>query len=115
MGLTAIELTPSIGAELKIDAKSLVEGSYASEIRDLLVRRGVIVVRDIHLSDDQQRTFTRTIGDLRLGTFTKEGEQGNDEGHHGSEAKSGICGLLSWHFFSGTSTEPTRPFRHLLP
>ena len=76
MGLTAAELTPSLGAELKIDAQCLVEGTHAREIRDLLVRRGVIVVRDIHLSDDQQRTFTRTIGDLRLGTFTKEGEQG---------------------------------------
>jgi alpha-ketoglutarate-dependent taurine dioxygenase len=74
--LEAIDLKPKIGSELRVDAKSLLAGSHAREIRELLVRRGVIIVRGIDLNDDQQRTFTRSLGDLRLGSVRKEGEEG---------------------------------------
>jgi alpha-ketoglutarate-dependent taurine dioxygenase len=76
MALTAIDLKPKIGSELKSDAKTLLDGSHTQEIRDLLVKRGVIIMRDIDLNDDQQRAFTRSLGDLRLGTVKKEGDEG---------------------------------------
>ena len=76
MTLEAIDLKPRIGSELRVDTKSLLAGSHAQEIRELLVRRGVIIVRGIDLNDDQQRAFTRSLGDLRLGTVRKEGEEG---------------------------------------
>lgn len=76
MALAAIDLKPRIGSELKVDAKTLLEGAHAREIRDLLVERGVVIVRDIGLDDDQQRAFTRSLGDLRLGTVKKEGDEG---------------------------------------
>ena len=76
MALKAIDLKPKIGSELKVDAKTLLDGSHKQEIRQLLVQRGVIIGRGIDLNDDQQRSFTRSLGDLRLGTVRKEGEEG---------------------------------------
>jgi alpha-ketoglutarate-dependent taurine dioxygenase len=76
MALVAADLQPRIGSELKVAAEALVSGSHAREIRELLVRRGVLIVRGARMSDDQQRTFTRSLGDLRLGTVRKEGEEG---------------------------------------
>jgi alpha-ketoglutarate-dependent taurine dioxygenase len=76
MGFTATDLTPNIGSQLTVDAATLLGGSHAKDIRDLLVRRGVLIVRGIHFDDNQQRAFTRTLGDLRLGNFTKEGDEG---------------------------------------
>ncbi|CAN7342507.1 TauD/TfdA family dioxygenase [Phenylobacterium sp. LjRoot219] len=76
MPLEAVNLKPSIGSELKVTAGMLAEGGLAREIRDLLVQRGVLIARDVHLNDDQQRAFTRSLGDLRLGTVRKEGEEG---------------------------------------
>lgn len=76
MALNAVELKPKIGSELKADAATLLSGAHASEIRALLVRRGVLIVRGIDLSDEQQRGFTRSLGDLRLGSTRKEGDEG---------------------------------------
>lgn len=76
MTLEAVNLKPKIGSELKLGAQSLLAGAFAHEIRQLLVRRGVVIARGIDLNDDQQRTFTRSLGDLRLGTVRKEGEEG---------------------------------------
>lgn len=76
MALTAVDLTPRIGSELKVDVDALMSGAVAGEIRDLLVQRGVLIARDLHLDDDQQRAFIKTLGDLRLGTVKKEGEDG---------------------------------------
>lgn len=76
MALTSIELMPRIGSELTIDAAALCSGAHAREIRDLLVERGVLIVRDANLDDDQLRSFARTMGDLRLGAVKKEGDEG---------------------------------------
>ena len=76
MPLTATALEPRIGSELHLDADALTGGAHGREIRDLLVERGVLVVRDAHLDDAGQRAFTRSLGDLRLGTVAKEGDEG---------------------------------------
>ena len=76
MTLQASDLRPKIGSELKVDVNTLLGGEHTQEIRDLLVKRGVIIVRGIDLDDDQQRAFTRSLGDLRLGSVRKEGEEG---------------------------------------
>jgi alpha-ketoglutarate-dependent taurine dioxygenase len=67
--LTAIPLTPRIGAEIKTDVETLLGGAAAPEIRALLEERGVLVLREIHLSDEEQVAFTRT-----LGTIVNEGD-----------------------------------------
>ncbi len=76
MALSSVELQPRIGSQVMISRDELLSGEYAQEIRALLVQRGVLVIRGIDLDDDQQRRFARTMGDLRLGSVKKEGEEG---------------------------------------
>lgn len=76
MPLSANDLKQKIGSELQVDTTTLLSGKHSRLILELLVRRGVLIVRGADLNDDQQRTFTRTLGDLRLGSVRKEGEEG---------------------------------------
>jgi alpha-ketoglutarate-dependent taurine dioxygenase len=59
---TARDLTPLIGTEVHADAATLLSGELAGEIRDILERRGVVVFPELHLTDAQQITFTKTVG-----------------------------------------------------
>src|SRR6185437_10958936 len=68
--------TPRVGSELQVDRETLLSGAAAGEIRDLLVRRGVVIVRGLEMSDAEHRAFTRTLGDLRLGSVKQEGDEG---------------------------------------
>jgi alpha-ketoglutarate-dependent taurine dioxygenase len=76
MALTTINLKTRIGVEIKTDLDTLLSGSVAAEIRELLVQRGVLIARGIAMTADQQRMFTRTLGDLRLGKVKSEGDEG---------------------------------------
>jgi alpha-ketoglutarate-dependent taurine dioxygenase len=66
--LDARDLTPRIGSEVVTDAATLLAGTHAAAIRELLVQRGVLVMRGIDFDDDQQRAFTLTMGELRIGS-----------------------------------------------
>jgi alpha-ketoglutarate-dependent taurine dioxygenase len=66
------DLSPLIGSELVIDADSLLAGTHAAEVRELLVKRGVLLIRGLDLDDDQLRTFTATIGNVRQGAMKEE-------------------------------------------
>ncbi|VWX46657.1 TauD/TfdA family dioxygenase [Novosphingobium sp. 9U] len=68
MTLSSVRLTPRIGSELKITKADLLGGSMATDIRALLVARGAVVIRDLHLDDEELRTVARSLGDLRLGS-----------------------------------------------
>ncbi|SFF82923.1 3-(4-hydroxyphenyl)acrylonitrile synthase [Novosphingobium sp. CF614] len=70
--LDTVKLTPSIGSEVRIDAKALVEGTHATEIRDLLIARGVVAIRGAELNDEQLAAFTATIGEVRRGALHEE-------------------------------------------
>ncbi|MFT3929237.1 MAG: TauD/TfdA family dioxygenase [Spongiibacteraceae bacterium] len=61
-GLTRIDLTPRIGSELKADIAALISGQFSNEIRALLEQRGVVALRELNLSDEQQLAFTMTLG-----------------------------------------------------
>jgi alpha-ketoglutarate-dependent taurine dioxygenase len=65
--LKSTDLTPVIGSEVDIGADALLSGAHADEMRELLIKRGVLVMRDIKFDQDQLRDFTATIGKLRLG------------------------------------------------
>jgi len=67
--LTVVDLTPTIGSEVNTDVSTLLSGTYAPQIRALLEERGVLVFREIKLTDAQQVAFTKT-----LGTIVDEGE-----------------------------------------
>ena len=61
------DAAPRIGSIVRADKETLLSGARASEIRELMERRGVIVFPQINLSDDEQIAFTHT-----LGTFAHE-------------------------------------------
>ena len=62
--LTTVELKPLIGSEVKTDAATLVGGAHAAELRSLLEARGVLIFRDVDLSDEQQLAFSATLGEI---------------------------------------------------
>ena len=62
MTFTTIDLAPRIGTEIRADVATLMSGSKAQEIRQLLEDRGVVAFREINLSDAEQVAFTRTLG-----------------------------------------------------
>ncbi|MGB8365814.1 MAG: TauD/TfdA dioxygenase family protein [Rhizomicrobium sp.] len=108
MAVTAIDLKPRVGSELKIDLDSLLSGTCRDEIRALLVERGVLIIRGIELTDEQQRAFARTLGDLRLGTVSKEGDEGlmkiTLDKQKNPEYADFFPGSLLWHM-DGTYDE----------
>ena len=76
MALNSTPLKPKIGSEIHVSREELLGGALAADIRKLLVERGVIVFRDIELTDEEQRNLARSLGDLRTGTTSKEGDEG---------------------------------------
>jgi alpha-ketoglutarate-dependent taurine dioxygenase len=92
MGLETTELTPRIGTQIAIDAETLLSGKYLGEIRDIFEQRGVVVFRDIGLSDEQQVEFSRQLGDLEQDIFKVT----FDEAHNPEFAKI-LYGTWSWH------------------
>jgi alpha-ketoglutarate-dependent taurine dioxygenase len=62
--LKAIHLSPRLGVEIEADVETLLRGTLASKIRSLLEERGVLIFREINLSDEQQVAFTRTLGKI---------------------------------------------------
>jgi len=62
--LMATELTPLIGSAVHLGKDALLSGVYATGLRELLERRGVLVFPLIRLSDEEQVRFTNTLGTL---------------------------------------------------
>jgi alpha-ketoglutarate-dependent taurine dioxygenase len=56
------EIKPLIGSRVLADKETLLSGRQAEEIRELLEERGVLVFPEIHMTDDEQLAFTRTLG-----------------------------------------------------
>ncbi len=80
-----IDLTPHIGSEVRIERDQLLSGEHAAAIRALLVQRGALVVRGVHLSDEELRTVSRTLGNLRIG-----GQKRASDGKVLSEGDGGV-------------------------
>ncbi len=57
-----IDLSPNIGSEIRADKQTLLSGRYSRDIRALLEQRGVLLMRAIDLSDEEQLDFTATLG-----------------------------------------------------
>ncbi|WP_373079884.1 TauD/TfdA dioxygenase family protein [Zhongshania sp.] len=64
--MKAINATPLVGSTVSIDRADFLSGKYAEEIQALLVERSALVFPNMHLSDDEQLQFARTIGDIHL-------------------------------------------------
>lgn len=110
MRFEVTDVTPKIGSRVATDKESLLEGSRAQEIREILERRGVIVFPEINLTDEEQIAFTHT-----LGTFAHE----EGEGAGGKDAvypitmderinpiASYLKGAFYWHIDGTMSDRP---------
>jgi alpha-ketoglutarate-dependent taurine dioxygenase len=58
-------LKEHIGSEIRTDAETLLSPAIASAVRNMLVARGVLVFKELHLSDEQQVTLAQMLGTLR--------------------------------------------------
>lgn len=84
MTLTASELSPRMGADVKISKAELLSGVHAKALRALLDQRGVLLFRGLAPDDNELRAIARTLGDLRIGGV-KRGADGKilNEGDEG--------------------------------
>jgi alpha-ketoglutarate-dependent taurine dioxygenase len=105
--LSTIDLSPLIGTEIRVDRETLLKGSAAAEIRRLLEARGVLVFREIKLSDDEQIAFTRTLGEPAnqagkglLYKITLDAKENSMAEY--------LKGTFYWHIDSTTSDIPAR-------
>lgn len=104
MSLTTIDLSPVIGTQIQSDIDTLLSGKYAAEIREILEQRGVVVFKELGMTDAQQLAFTATLGDV-----IDEGEKGiykvtmdTKENAHADYLK----GAFFWHIDGTTLDVP---------
>jgi len=95
--LEIVDCTTAIGSEIRTDLDTLLSGGEAENIRATLEQRGVVFFRGLQISDEQQVTIARTLGDI----VQNEGEGGIykislDESVN-QRAKY-LKGSLFWHF-----------------
>ncbi len=83
--LESVKLTERMGSEVLLGKAALLGGAHAQDIRALLVERGALVVRGLHLNDEELRTVARSLGDLRLG-----GQKRGSDGKVLSEGDEGV-------------------------
>src|ERR1700761_5804718 len=62
MSLLTTPLKPRIGTKIEASKADLLSGQHSELIRELLERRGVLLFPELHLSDEEQRTFAATLG-----------------------------------------------------
>lgn len=106
MILETMDLTPRIGTELMTDAETLATGNHGPEIRELLERRGVLVARGIHMTNEQQLAFSQSLGKVQ-----PQGEGGvfkitiDPDVNPGAEY---IKGAFFWHIDGASDDVPNR-------
>lgn len=91
MTLDAVPLSPRIGTQISVDRTHLLDGTFAQQIRSLLSDRGVLLFRDVHLTDEEQITFAATLGDIEQKLY----KVSFDEAH--TEFARYTPGTLAWH------------------
>lgn len=64
MALKTEDIKPRIASRVLSSKEELLSGEHASEIRELLEQRGVLVFPEIHFSDDEQVIFTESLGNV---------------------------------------------------
>ncbi|HAG93364.1 MULTISPECIES: TauD/TfdA dioxygenase family protein [unclassified Ketobacter] len=62
--LKSTDINPFIGSHVHLSKDDLLGGEHASDLRQLLEERGVLVFPEIHFSDEEQVLFTKTLGEL---------------------------------------------------
>jgi alpha-ketoglutarate-dependent taurine dioxygenase len=97
MPLQVINLTPRIGCEIKTDVQTLLSGTEAKNIRNILDQRGVVFFRGLDINDEQQVAIAKTLGN----TVASEGEGGIYKislDKNVNQRADYLKGSLFWHF-----------------
>jgi len=104
--LTAINLTPRIGTEIRASRETLLGGAEAAEIRRLLEDRGIIAFRELNFDGEQQVAFAKTLGEV-----IPQGEKGiykvTLDKKENMQADY-LRGAFYWHIDGSTDDTPTR-------
>jgi len=97
ISLATEQIKPHIGSRVLNNKKDLLSGKFASEIRELLEQRGVLVLPEINFTDDEQIAFTNTLGKFQPerdgGTVFKVTLDTKENPHSAEYLK----GSLYWH------------------
>ena len=104
MTLTTVELTPKTGTEIKADIPTLVSGEHAAEIVELLEQRGVLILREIHMDNDQQTAFSETLGGVQKQFDSPIQKISID--HKETFAADYLRGSFFWHIDGSTDDRP---------
>lgn len=95
MALDTRDLTATIGTEVRAPVAALLDPANAPDLRALLVERGVLVFKELGLTDDEQVTLASHLGALRA-----EGEKGifKITLDQGANAQADyLKGSFNWH------------------
>jgi alpha-ketoglutarate-dependent taurine dioxygenase len=101
-----ISIKPLIGTRIDADKATLLDGSRAQNLRELLETRGVLTFPTINLNDEEQRTFAAT-----LGTPTDQGERGLHKislDENVTAVAKYLKGTVLWHFDGWNDPIPAR-------
>ncbi len=96
-GLETRNLNTLIGSEVRADLDALISGTFAGELRALLVDRGVIVFRDLDITLDQQREITATLGRIRSDEAGVELQKVTIDERESAEYAAYFANTLFWH------------------
>ncbi|TAL03601.1 MAG: TauD/TfdA family dioxygenase [Rhodospirillaceae bacterium] len=105
--LKTIDLTPRIGTEIQSDVDTLLSGKYAAEIRELLEQRGVLIFRELGLTEEQQKVFSNTLGKPMQQNGKVVLNISLDKGLNGALAAY-LEGSFYWHIDLSTADVPSR-------
>jgi alpha-ketoglutarate-dependent taurine dioxygenase len=100
--IEALKLTDRIGSQIRCDALDLQTSEVAAQVRRLLMERGVLVFKRIHLTDEQQVSLAGLMGSLRA-----EGERGIFKitlDQRANDRADYLKGSFNWHI-DGTHDE----------
>ncbi len=95
--IEARDIKPLIGSELRADPAELVAGTHVKELRELIVARGVVVFRDLDVTQDEQRAITATIGRIRADESGDELQKVTIDPAVSAEYAAYFANTLFWH------------------
>ena len=64
MNFETRELTPRIRTAIKANKEELMKGGLSEEIRELLEQSGVLLFRELNMTDEEQSAFSKTLGEV---------------------------------------------------
>lgn len=108
--LRSEEIKPKIGSRVLNTKDELLSGALTDEINDLLERRGVLVFKQLHLTDDEQIAFTNALGGnaTEIGFRNKAVFPISLDRNVNQEVVEYLKGSLYWHIDGTMNDVPVR-------